>query len=253
MKARLIEIIHPKHAETMAEIMLKGGIVGSIWGHHLYFLACNACDSKAVSRMNKIKGRPKDQIFVSPGAVEEAEEFADLEKSLGLRFVTKKMGMKPLKYLEFLFKKFPLGVELFANIQAPSSVIFETAQGKTIWIAAHMGDKAYSKFLETVRNLRVSGEKIIFAGTSLNLAGENTLTVKELDKVITDFGGKVDAISIHPNGTSLKKLRFSTSCSVVSFINKRPKLLRVGCTKVSTLQKYIPGLQIPSSLIYTRR
>src|SRR3989344_6860824 len=176
MKAKLLNISDPNHAKTMAEIMFSGGIVGAIWGHHLYFLACNACDAKAVSRMNKLKGRPKDQVFASPGAVEEAEEFGDLEKSRALVSTAKKMHLSPKKYLEFLYKKFPLAVELFAKKSAPNSVVFATSSGKTIWIAGHMADKSYSKFLEYVRNLRKSGKKIVFAGTSLNLKGDNTLT-----------------------------------------------------------------------------
>ncbi|TSC64656.1 MAG: Uncharacterized protein G01um101493_70 [Microgenomates group bacterium Gr01-1014_93] len=253
MKARLIDISHPKHAQTMAQIMLNGGIVGAIWGHHLYFLACNACNLKAVARMNGIKNRPKNQVFVSPGAVEEAQEFGDFEKSKALIWASRKLNLAPIKYLEFLFKKFPLGVELIANGKAPSSVTFTTKKGKTIWIAAHMGDKNYSKFLDEVRSLRKSGKKIIFAGTSLNLRGDNTLTVKDFDKVMEDFGDKVDGLSVHSRGGSLKKLRFSTSCSVVSFIHDKPKLLRVGCTKHKTLQKYIPGLEINDNLLYTRK
>lgn len=241
-KALLFCIDDPSHHKSLAQIMLSGGVVGSIWGHHLYFLACNAFDPRAVARMNGIKGRRSDQILVSPGAVEEAEEFADIKKSKGLINASKKVGLLPLEYLEFLFKKFPLGVELYANGSAPSSVTFTTPNGKTIWIAAHMGDKNYSRFLETVRNLRKTGKKIIFAGTSLNLKGENTLTVKEFDKVLADFGDKLDAIAFHPKGKELKKLKFSTSSSVVSFIGKRPKLLRLGCIKIKTLQKYIPDL-----------
>lgn len=253
MKAQLIDRSHPSHHQTLAQIMLKGGVVGAIWGHHLYFLSCNACDLKAVARMNEIKGRAVDQVFVSPGAVEEAEEFADIKKSKGLIFAARRFNMSPAKYLEFLFRKFPIGVELFANGQAPDAVTFETKDGKTIWIAAHMGDKNYSKFLETVRNLRRAGHQIVFAGTSLNLKGDNTLTVKQLDKVVEDFGDKVDAISVHPQAKNLKKLKFSTSCSVVSFVGKRPKLLRIGCTKVETLKKYIPNLKIPQNLTSTRR
>lgn len=253
MKANLIETTHPKYAKNLAEIMLKGGIVGAIWGHHLYFLACNACNTLAVTRMNRIKGRSDTQVFASPGAVEEAEEFADFKKSKGLIFSSSKMDMSPKNYLEFLFKKFPLAVELIANRKAPESVTFATKNGKTIWIAAHMADKTYSKFLEAVRDLRKSGKKIVFAGSSLNLKGDNTLTVKEFGKVIADFGEKIEAISLHPKRKTLKKLKFSTSSSVVSFVNSKPQLLRLGCSSPEVLKKYIPDLQIPKNLKITRR
>lgn len=252
-KAILFKITQPKHHQALADILSKGGIVGAIWGHHLYFLACNACDVDAVKRMNRLKGRAEDQVFACPGAIEEAEEFADIKRSQGLIIAARKMKMKPLKYLEFLYRKFPLGVELYASEKAPSSVTFATDFGKTIWIAGHMADKNYSKLLETVRNLRRSGKNIVFAGTSLNLKGDDTLTVKEFDEVISHFGDKIEALSVHPKGKSLKKLRYSTSCSVVSLINKRPKLLRLGCTKISTLKKYIPDLQVFASPHSTRR
>ena len=253
MKAKLLKTSDPKHSQTLASIMLKGGIVGALWGHHLYFLACNACDIKAVQRMNLIKGRHKSQVFASPGAVEEAEEFGDLEKSKALIFAAKKKQMSPKAYLEFLYMKFPLAVELFAKKNAPSAVTFATADGNTIWIAGHMTDKIYSDFIEQVRNLRRKGKKIVFAGTSLNLKGENTLTVRELDKAIEDFGEKIDAISVHPGEKTLKKLKFSTSSSAVSFTGVKPKLLRLGCTKITTLKKYIPDLQIPQKFLSTRR
>ena len=253
MKAKLLKTSDPKHSETLANIMLKGGIVGALWGHHLYFLACNACDVKAVERMNKVKGRPKSQVFASPGAAHEAQEFADFKKSKGLVNSARKMRMSEKAYIELLFKKFPLAVELFAKENAPSSVAFATKDGKTIWIAGHSTDKNYTKLLEHVRNLRKSGKNIVFAGTSLNLRGDNTLTVRQLDKVIEDFGEKIDAIAIHPGEKSLKKLKYSTSSSAVSFTGAKPKLLRLGCTKITTLKKYIPDLQIPSKLLSTRR
>ena len=253
MSAKLVNLSDPNHHKTLAQIMVSGGIVGTIWGHHLYFLACNACDIKAVKRLNLLKGRPVEKVFVSPGAIEEVEEFADITRSKGLSFAAKKMKMKPLKYLEFLFRKFPLGVELFAKPSAPSAVTFATKDGKTIWIAGHMGDKYYSGLLQTVRDLRAKGEKIVFAGTSLNLRGENTLTVKDFDNVVADFGQKIDAISVHPKATNIKRLRFNTSCSVVSFIHSKPQLLRVGCTQISTLKKYIPNLQVDIAASSTRR
>lgn len=252
-KALLIKKTDPVHDETLAKIMSEGGVVGAIWGHHLYFMACNAFDAKAVRRMNKIKNRSQNQVFASPGAIEEAEEFADLQKCRALTFAAGQMKMQPLSYLEFLLKKVPLGVELFANKKTPSSVTFATKDGKTIWIAGHVGDKSYSNFLAAVRALRRSGKKIMFAGTSLNLKGENTLTVKELDQAVADFGGKVDALSVYPDSHRLKKLRYSTSCSVVSFTGKRPRLLRIGCSTVSTLKKYIPGLEVPEKLATTRK
>lgn len=252
-KLNLIDITHPKHSERLAEILLNGGVVGAIWGHHLYFLACNACDSRAVARMNSIKGRPKGQVFASPGAVEEAEEFSDFKKNQALLWASKQMKMTPRGYLTYLYRKFPLAVELYANNKAPSAVTFATDSGKTIWIAGHMGDRVYSKFLEVVRSLRKSGHRVVFAGTSLNLPGENTLTVKQLDQVIANFEDKIDAISVHPNADKLKKLRYATSCSAVSFIGSKPRLLRVGCTSLSTLKKYIPGLIIPEEIRSTRR
>ncbi|EKD91177.1 MAG: hypothetical protein ACD_30C00040G0022 [uncultured bacterium] len=252
-KAALINLSDPNHHKTLAEILTNGGVVGSIWGHHLYFLACNACDPKAVAKMNSLKNRPATQTFVSPGAVEDAQELADLEKCPALLNSSQKMGMTPIKYLEFLFKKFPLGVELIAKDNVPNSLTFATDVGKTIWIAAHMGDKNYTKLLKEIRNLRKIGKKVIFAGTSLNLKGANTLTVNQLDQVLNDFGHSLDAISVHPKEKKLKRLSFNTSCSVISFISSNPKLLRLGCTNIKTLSKYIPDLEIPSDILNTRK
>lgn len=253
MRAKLIEITHQGYNETMAEILLQGGIVGAIWGYHLYFLACNGFNGKAVQEMNQIKGRAKNQVFASPGAVEEAEEFADFKKSKALLWAARQTKMSPRDYLKFLYQKFPLAIELYANSKVPPSVTFATENGKTIWIAGHMGDKAYSKLLGAVRNLRKQGKKVIFAGTSLNLKGDNTLTVKDFDKVVMDFAEKIDVIAVHPNYKNFKKMRYSTSSSVVSFIGKRPKLLRMGCSKLSTLRKYIPDLEISSQVTSTRK
>lgn len=253
MQAKLVEITNPKHGETLADVILKGGVVGALWGHHLYFLACNAWDKKAVERMNEIKGRDKTQVFASPGSHEEAEEFADINKNKALRTASKKMGMKPLQYIEFLFKKFPLAIELFANKNAPPAVTFSTKKGKNIWIAGFAADKIYREFLDAVRNLRRNGETVVFAGTSLNLKGDNTLTVRDFDKVTRDFGNKVNALSVHPKANTLKKLKFSTSSSAVSFTSEKPKILRLGATSINTLKKYIPDLQVPVSISKTRR
>ena len=252
-KAALINLTDSGHSKTLAEILANGGIVGAIWGHHLYFLACNACDIDAVTRMNSLKNRPSTQTLVSPGAIEDAEELADLNKCPALLTAAQKKDMDPASYLEFLFKKFPLGVELMAKSDVPGTLTFSTDKGKTIWIAAHMGDKNYSKLLKEVRDLRRNGKKVIFAGTSLNIKGTDTLTVNQLDKVIEDFGENIDAISVHPGEKKLKRLNFNTSCSVVSFINEKPTLLRIGCTKISTLKKYIPELVVPDGVASTKK
>lgn len=203
--------------------------------------------------MNQIKGRPETQVFASPGAVEEAEEFVDFKKSKALLWAARQTKMSPRDYLKFLYQKFPLAIELYANSKVPSSVTFATKTGKTIWIAGHMRDKTYSKLLSAVRNLRQQGKKVIFAGTSLNLRGDSTLTVKDFDKVVADFGDKIEAIAIHPNYKNLKKLRYATSSSVVSFIGEKPFLKRIGCTSLKTLKRYIPDLQIDPFLSSTRK
>lgn len=252
-KAKILDITHPDHHKTLADIVLNGGVVGTIWGYHLYFLACNAYDNKAVARMNLIKGRPKTQVLVSPGGAEDAKEFANLKKSKALVLSAKSQGMEPVEYLNFLFKKFPLGVELFAQKNAPSSITKKTGKGKTIWFAGHEGDKTYSKLLEIARSERANGQQIIFAGSSLNLKGDNTMTVNQMDEVIKIFSDKIDLLSILPKAKTLKKVKYSTSCSAVSFIGDRPKLLRLGCTSIKTLKKYIPDLQIESGLTYTKK
>lgn len=252
-RARLIEITHPQHHQTLAQILLEDGIVGTIWGYHLYFLTCNAFSKQAVARMNQLKNRPPSQVLASPGAVEEAEEFADIKGSKGLEYAASKMGRTPLKYLEFLYHKFPLGVELRAKKSAPQAVTLATKEGKNIWIAGHLADKSYSQLLAAVRGLRRQGKKIAFAGTSLNLMGGNTLTVKQFDQVVAHFGDKIDAISIHPQAKNLKKVRYATSCSAVSFIGKKPRVLRVGATSIATLKKYIPGLEVPDHLPSTKK
>lgn len=252
-KARLINITDPNHHNILAEILLEGGVIGTIWGYHLYFLACNACDEKAVGRMNLIKGRSEGQVCVSPGSVEEVEEFADLQKNSALLYAAKKMNMQPLEYIKFLYNKFPIAFEFYAKENTPSTLTFMKPEGKTIWIAGHIGDKIYSSLLSVVRNLRRNGKAIVFAGTSMNIKGDNTLTVKQLDKIIEDFGDKLDAISVYPKASKLRALKYSTSSSVVSFTSRDPKLLRVGNTSVNTIRKYIPGLQIPIQVNKTRK
>jgi len=252
-KAKLVNLEDSNHNALIADILLDGGVVGSIWGHHLYFLAGNALDPKAIKKMNLIKGRPEGQVLASPGNANEAEEFGDLEKSKGLIFEAKKLGLSPVDYLSLLFKKFPLAVELYAKKNTPSTVTLNTEYGKTIWIAGHLSDKRYANLIDLVSSLRKDGKKIVFAGTSLNLTGQNTLTVRELDDVIKHFSDKVDAISVHPLSKALKKVRYGTSSSVVSFIHPKPRLIRVGTTSVKTLKKYIPDLEIPAEVKTTRK
>lgn len=254
VKAKFLDINHPSHHKDLAQIILKGGVVGSLWGHHLYFLTCNAYDKQAVSRLNKIKGRPANQVLVSPGSIEEIEEFADIKRSEALINTSKLFKMTPIDYLKFLLKKFPLGIEFIAKVHTPGSISKSDEKGvKTIWLAGYLKDKYYCNLLDEVRSLRNKGHKIAFAGSSLNLKGENTLTIKDLDQVILEFGELVEALSVHPNSKKLKRLRFTTSCSAVSFIDEKPRLLRVGCTKISTLRKYIPNLVVPLNLASTRK
>lgn len=252
-KARLINITHPQHHQRMAQILLDGGIIGTLWGYHLYFLTCNAQNQQAVARMNLLKDRSPNQVLVSPGAVEEAEEFADIEGSPGLLTAASQMGLTPLKYLTLLFSKFPLGVEFKAKKSAPASVTSASGQGRTIWIAGHLADKPYNRLLKAVRELRRQGKKIVFAGTSLNLVGANTLTVKQFDQVVANFGDKIDAISVNPRAKDLKKVRYGTSCSAVSFVSIRPTVLRIGATSVTTLEKYIPNLKVPKCVPFTKK
>lgn len=246
-KAKLINITDPKHHEKMAVIMLKGGVVGSLWGHHLYFLACNAHNKNAVKRLNEIKGRPENQVLASPGGIAEAEEYSDLESNTGLIYAAKYFNKTPKEYLRYLYNQFPLAVELYANQKAPTTVTHQLEKGKTIWIVGHTADPFYMGFLESVRNFRKIGHNITFAGTSMNLSGENTLTVKEYDLLLKQFGNSVDAISVHPETGMLTETKYGTSSSAVSFIHEKPLLLRLGATPIEELKKFIPDLQIPES------
>lgn len=254
IKAKLISQTDPDHPKTLAKILADGGIVGSIWGFHLYFLSCNAFNKKSVARLNQIKGRQKGQVLASPGAEDEAEEFSDLTKNKALLRSAKEMKFTPKAYLRFLFNKFPLAVELFANKNAPPSVTFTTKLGKTIWVVGHNSDQNYRRFLDEVRSIRRDeGKKVSFAGASLNLTGDNTLTIRDFEMVLKEFGDLVDVLLVHPDSRKIKKLKYGTSCSVVSFIDMQPMLTRLGSTSFQTLKKYIPGLQVSEHLTKTRK
>lgn len=252
-KARLFNQNHPKHHLYLSQILLKGGLIGAVWGHHLYFLACNAYDNKAVSRLNRIKNRPETQVLASPGSSDEAEEFSDLNQNKALVKIATTLNLTPKQYIKFLFNKFPLAIELLSNNKAPDSITQKHPQGKTIWIIGYEKDKFYNKFLESVRIKRKNGIKVVFAGSSLNITGNNTMTIKQTEEVIRVFGPHLDAISIHPRYKEIRKIQFSSSSSAVSFINDRPKLLRLGTTPIKTLQKYIPNLEIPRNFAKTRK
>lgn len=250
-KAKIINITDLNHHEKMALIMLQGGVIGSLWGHHLYFLACNAHNQKAVKRLNQIKNRPENQVLASPGGVEEALEYSDLEKNSGLVYAAGKMDKTPAEYLKYLYSQFPLAIELWANDNAPSTVSHNLEQGKTIWIVGHNADPYYDSFLKTIREFRKIGYNLTFAGTSMNKSGENTLTVLDYDLLIEQFADLVDAISIHPKNGKITEIKYGTSSSAVSFIDKTPKLLRLGATPIEELQKFIPDLQIPENFATT--
>lgn len=244
MPARIIDITHPDHSNILTDVLASGGVVASLWGHHLYYLACNAFDGSAVQKLNAIKGRPADQILAMPGLSEEALEFTDARTNQVLKHTAKKAGMSPEQYIHFLYASFPIAMEFRANEKAPTSTTFVAGTQKTIWIIGHARDRRYAHLIETVRSLRNNGKSIVLAGTSLNLTGGKTLTVKNEKVAIDTFGDKVDILSVHPNARSLKKLRFTASSTVISFTHDRPLVLRLGVTPLKTLAKYIPGIKL---------
>lgn len=237
----LVDLSDPDHDKNISGVLLAGGIAGLLWAHSsLYFLVCNALDQEAVQKLNRIKGRPVDQTFASPGSVVEAEEFADLNATLGLQLAAREMREPVSGYVEDLYRRFPLIIEFRAKKSAPKSV----TKRETIWIAGHEADEGYAKFLSHVRSLRVrEGKSIVLAGTSCNFSGDKTLTVHETEKVIANFRGRIDILSFVPREARPLELPYSASASVISFINQRPKVLREGAVSVSTLEKYIPRLQ----------
>lgn len=253
MKTEYIRISDTNYAKEVVNILLKGGIAGVTWGHHLYILACNAYDLKAVAKMNKLKERPPTQVCAIAGEIKEIEEFVDIKKSKGLLFASRKFNMTPLEYTELLFKKFPLLIEFARNRHAPKSATFMNERGDSVWLGGHISDQFYSKLIVEARNLRKNGKQIVIVGSSLNLRGENTLTVKELDKVKKYFDQKIDVIAIHHKAEKLKKLKFTTSSSVVSFLAEYPTLLRLGSVRAETLKKYIPGLVLSKDMTNTRK
>ena len=253
MKTKFISTSDPEYGKKLAKIILDGGIVGAIWGHHLYILACNGLDINAVTKLNKLKERSSNQVCAIAGAIEEIEEFVDLKETKGLMSTAKKVKVAPLEYIELLFRKFPLLIEFAHNERAPKSAVAINERGNSVWIGGHLGDKFYTNLITEARNLRSEGEPIVIVGSSLNLHGDSTLTVRDLEKTIKDFGNKIDALAVHHRADQLKRLSFSLSSSVISFLTVTPTLLRIGSTRFDTLRKYIPDLKLAENVVRIKR
>lgn len=237
-----ISIFDAQHAKKAAEAVLNHGVIGSVWAHHLYYLACNAWSREAVNRLNQLKGRPLNQVLASPGNMEDILELADLQGTRGLKQSADIFGRDPESFLNLLTLKYPIMLILKAKNNLPPSIVSDNPAGKVIWIASYQGDRVYRNFLTEVRQLRKKGEKIILAGSSLNKNQEKTLTVKEYQQVEDNFGDELDFLSVHPGHSEIKKLRFSASATVIDFTSVSPTLKRVGSVSWDKLKKYIPNL-----------
>ena len=186
----------PEELSSAAEVLKSGGVV-IFPTDTVYGIGCRCDDEKAVSRIYKIKGRPKDQPF--PHLVSNIEQ------------VKKIADITPLAQ-ELINRYWPGGLTIILPVRHP-----ELVSGPSQKIGFRMPDHK-----ETLSMIDAVGVPIV--GTSANFHGEpSPKSYEELDPKLQDL---VDFVV-------KGECKNGIESTVIDTTVDPPKIIRQGAVKIN--------------------
>lgn len=219
------------------------------WGdpeNMIFVMVGNGNDPEVVKRMNRIKGRPENQVIAVAGFDKLVDKLGDLSQAKALH---KNKNISPQEIINKLFE-LPVGLIVPAKENVPDWMVHKKGNLRTIMIAGQSFNKSmnYVDLFNEVVRILADEYNTFCAGTSANRSDQDVFTIYQQEKAYEELKTDVDFFVMRKNIDNRYKRKKITSCTALDLIEERPLLKRWGNKDVGHFKKHLIDLDIPRSI-----
>jgi tRNA A37 threonylcarbamoyladenosine synthetase subunit TsaC/SUA5/YrdC len=182
--------------ELVARILEDGGIAAIAWGHPrraTYALLTRADDRGATLRLNRLKGRPPEQVLAVAGATAVARQVADLTPTSAVGRIAAARDLGSLALLDRMYATGPVALMLEARDTIPPSIAKVDESGRArVLVVGQAPELDQDNFYDHLVDHLATRRGVLLAGSSGNRSGERTYTAWDHRAAEADFGADVD-------------------------------------------------------------
>lgn len=209
-------MLSPKEISLAAEILAAGGLV-ALPTETVYGLAADALNPQAIAKIFEAKGRPADNpLIVHIAGMQDVCTFAKNVPELAAK----------------LMEKFWPG---------PLTVVLESSGVVPREISAGLSSVALRMPSHPVFQAVLAALRRPLAAPSANISGRPSGVAAA--HVLKDLGGRIDAVI--DGGPS----EIGIESTVVSFLDKRPRLLRPGAVTLEEIEQVLSAVDVDETVL----
>lgn len=247
---RKAEILYAEDTkpDEIADRVLHGQIGLMDWGdpkNMIFVMIGNAGIPDVLNRMNRIKGRPQNQVLAVSGSAELVMKLGNVSASQAIQRVCKSEDVSAGKLVARLFE-YPIGLVVEANPDLPNGITKINGRGQnTVMIAGQSYNPKYGYYDLYNPSVRAMDKKgIIPCASSGNRENEQVYTVYQQEKAYKDFRGEIDFFIKRSNLDPDYRNRRITSCTAIDLSGGEPIAKRWGSRDISYFEQYLGKIRL---------
>jgi tRNA A37 threonylcarbamoyladenosine synthetase subunit TsaC/SUA5/YrdC len=219
--------------QPVADVLEEGGLAAIAWGHPrraIYALLARADDREATLRLNRLKGRPPQQVLAVAGATAVAEQVADLSATGAQGQLAASRDLSTQELLTGMFDTGPVALMLEARASLPPSIVKIDGSGVArVLVVGESPELDPGNFYDQLIDQLATRRGVLVAGTSGNRSGLRTYTTRDHVAAQADLGADID-VFVRPQLPipRLRRWDAPVSCSAFDLTGSEPMLIRHG-------------------------
>ncbi len=218
------------------------------WGdpeNMIFVMVGDGRNPEVAKRINRIKGRPENQVLAIAGFDGLVGRLGELDKAKALHI----NNQSPQELVKKLFE-LPVGMIVPAKVDTPDWVTTNELGQKRIMIAgqSHNPLMEYADLFNQVVHILANEYDTFCAGTSANRADKDIFTVYQQEEAYEELKNDVDFFVMRRNlDFKLGKKRI-TSCTAIELDKDKAVLRRWGSKDIHHFKKHLKKLTIPDDI-----
>lgn len=218
------------------------------WGdpeNMIFVMVGNGRNPEAAKRINRIKGRPENQVLAVAGFDGLVEKLGELDKAKALQT----NDQSPQELVKKLFE-LPVGMIVPAKADTPDWITTNELGQKKVMIAgqSHNPLMEYTDLFNQVVHILANEYDTFCAGTSANRADKDIFTVYQQEEAYEELKNDVDFFVMRRNLDSKLSKKHITSCTAIELDKEKAVLKRWGSKDIHHFKKHLKELTIPDDI-----
>lgn len=218
------------------------------WGdpeNMIFVMVGDGRDPEVAKRINRIKGRPENQVLAVAGFDDLVEKLGELDKAKALHI----NNQSPKELVRKLFE-LPVGMIVPAKANTPDWVTTSESGQKKVMIAgqSHNPLVEYTDLFNQVVRILANEYDTFCAGTSANRADADIFTVYQQEEAYEELKNDVDFFIKRRNLDSKLNKKRITSCTAIELDKGQAVLKRWGSKDIHHFKKHLKQLTVPHNV-----